>query len=389
MKIALLSFVECLNYGASLQVYALEKVIEDRYADVECEYIRYHKNQLAASAKWMARKIVAKISKKEDKPSWTVREYVKIIRQSFCEGAGKNGKNTIRLFREFWKLSNYSDPVSRRELKKLDDYDLYMIGSDQVWNCGRLDLDTTFLLDFVKDDTKKGSYAPSVGLKKIPVKYYKKYQKYWSRFHWLSCREKSGADLVSACTGRKVANVLDPVFLLTREQWEEREKKPDRISNDTKFVVLYTLMDEREYIPYIGPFLRKEQLQLVSLSGDISKTAAVGPAEWLWYLHHAEYVVTDSFHGTAFSVIFEKQFSSIIPEEDFFESSSDRIVGLLTLLGLQDRVARDRKQLFTLPQIDFAEVRRCLDEKKKESFDYLDGMVLYGSCSSTKREEIL
>ena len=378
MRIAILSFVECLNYGASLQVYALEKAIEDRYSGVECEYIRYHKNQFAASVKWMIRKIVSKIGKKDDKPSWTVREYVKIIRQSFCEGSSKNGKNTIRLFREFWELSNYSAPVSKRKLKAMSDYDLYLIGSDQVWNCGRLDLDTGFLLDFVEDDTKKGSYAPSLGLKEIPKKYDKEYQYYWKRFRWLSCREKSGADLISKCTGREVVNVLDPVFLLSGEQWEERERKPDHISEDSKFVVLYTLTDEKDYIPYIEAALQEAQLQLVSLSGDLSKTDSVGPAEWLWYFHHAECVVTDSFHGTAFSIVFEKQFYSRIPEDDFFESSSDRIVDLLKVLGLQERVVRDRKQLLTLPQIDYTKVRERLDEKRKESFDYLDGMVLNG-----------
>ncbi len=381
MKIALLSYSENAGYGGSLQAYALEKAIETRYTDVECEYIRYRivSHQLIASIKWITRKIVAKICRKDDTPSLTIREYMKIVCGLIRQRSGKNGRNAMRLFREFWELSNYTNPVSRRELKKMCDYDLYIAGSDQIWNCGRLDLDTTFLLDFVNDDTKKGSYAPSIGLKRIPPKYFKKYQKYLSRFRWLSCREKSGADLIADCTGREVENVLDPVFLLSKEQWGERERRPADFSTDVKFIVLYTLADERDYMPYMEAFLQGKNLQLIFINGkDISQNNAVGPAEWLWYLHHAEYVITDSFHATAFSVIFERQFYSRIPEDDHFEEMSVRIVDLLEMLGLQERVVRDRDQMLKLSRIDFSEARRRLNEKRKESFDYLDGMILNG-----------
>lgn len=378
MKVALLSFVENLNYGGSLQAYALEKAIESRYSDIQCEYIRYHKNQFAATVKWMARKITSKISNSDDTPSWTIKEYMGIVWDSVSQAASKKGRNNINLFNEFWKLSNYSESFSKKQLKKQDHYDLYIVGSDQVWNCGRLDLDTTYLLDFVKDDEKKASYAPSFALKKIPNKYYSKYHQLWSRFKWLSCREKSGADIISACTGREVIDVLDPVFLLSKKQWEEVERTPHNISIDARFLLLYTLADDKDYMPYLEKFLQKNHLKLISISGDITKFDMTGPAEWLWYFHNAEYVVTDSFHGTAFSVIFERQFYSFIPHEQFFKSSSDRIVDLLNMLGLQKRVVRNRSELFSLPSIDYKEVQKSLNTKKKKSFEYLDRVIING-----------
>lgn len=378
MKIALLSFVENLNYGGSLQIYALEKAIENRYADVECEYIKYRKNQFKATTRWMARKIVSSIVKRNDAPSWTVKEYVHILWDSFYQNSCKNGRSNICLFNEFWQMSNYSDSVSRKKLMMQEKYDLYIVGSDQVWNCGRLDLDTTFLLDFVKDNQKKGCYAPSLALEKIPEKYFDKYQYYWKQFRWLSCREKKGADMISTCTGREVVSVLDPVFLLSEDQWEKVEKRPHNISENAEFFLIYTLSDKKDYIPYIETFVKNNRLQIVSIYGDISKTDMVGPAEWVWYFHNAKYIVTDSFHGTAFSIIFRKQFYSRIPEDDFFRSSSDRITDLLQQMGLQERILKDKRQLLTSSWIDYEEVQKILDEKRKESFDYLDGMIING-----------
>lgn len=111
-KIALLSFTENLNYGGSLQLYALEKAIEERYSEVKCEYINYKKNQMLATIRWFARKVISFILRKNDDPSWRISEY---FRELFKMLNGKIGdEGSIERFEYFWSLTNYSQHYKKR-----------------------------------------------------------------------------------------------------------------------------------------------------------------------------------------------------------------------------------------------------------------------------------
>ena len=374
-KIALISFVENLNYGGTLQAYALEKYIENTYEDISCEYIRYIKKQGKASIIWLGRKILCALLKKDDTPSWTVKEYVELVKGMLSEKHNSNAQKNERLFQQFWALSKYSPYMNRRELFMKDlDYDLYIVGSDQVWNCGRLDLDTTYLLDFVKDNEKKASYAPSLSLKSIPEKYKKKYIKYLGAFKYLSCREKAGAKVIEELVDRDVKNVLDPVFLLSKNDWKTVENIPMNMQDKYNFVVAYILDESEILISCAKNYAESTGMEIVYIYGDLSKNECVGPAEWLWYLRNAKMIFTNSFHGTAFSIIFNVPFWVEVPQKAFFQVSSDRIYDVLKLFELEGRLVENYTMELKNRDI-FKQTNIILKNKRDEAIQYINLMI--------------
>lgn len=374
MRIALISSTHSYNYGANFQAYALEKYIENTCADIECEYVCYSRNFVWASFTWMGRKIASLLTRTNDDPSWRVKEYFKIVFQR--SGEGFNSETNI-MFEKFWKLMNYDfhtgKSYRRRDLRSLNTkYDKYISGSDQIWNCGRLDLDPTYMFDFVTDDSKKFSYASSLGMREIPQKYYAKYKECLSSFRELFCREQEGAYIISKLTGREVVQVLDPVFLLDKEEWIELAKSSGPIQKDGKYILIYTLSKDEDFIGKVRKYAAQKKESILVISDNRCNGQSTGPLEWLDYLCHADEVFTDSFHGTAFSVIFNKQFSVYIPDDSFFQDSKSRITGLLDELEICNRIIDETYCFDELEDIDYDKVNDILSRLKAKSRDYLD-----------------
>ena len=338
MKIAILSFTKSTNYGASLQVYALEQTIRRRYVDVDVEYLDYKRDYKKAVIIWISRKIAYAILRKNDEPSYTITEFIGNSLERGKNATKASAKETLELFYEFWALTSYSDKITRKQLRKISNkYDLYIAGSDQLWNCGKVNIDTTYLLDFVKDNKKKASYATSIGLKDFPDKYKSKYKKYLSQFSSLSCREKSAANMVEQLTGKHCENVMDPVFLLKKAEWSAiARKNSEELSG--QYVLAYVLGEDAELENAAFQYATQNNLRLVHISSRMYLNKKCGPLEWLWYFNNAEIVFTNSFHGTAFSIIFNKQFWVNISNMDITRQSSDRITDLLNLCGLNNRL---------------------------------------------------
>lgn len=374
MRIALISFTHIYNYGANFQAVALEKYIENTYKKIDCKYICYNRNFIGASIKWLWRKTTSQLIRINDDPSWTIKEYIKTVFQRLGEGlyAGTNEK-----FKKFWKLMSYDlhngKPYRKSNLNGLNKrYDKFISGSDQIWNCGKLDLDTTYMLDFVTDDSKKFSYASSLGMREIPKKYYLKYKKCLSSFKELSCREQEGADLISELTGRDVIHVLDPVFLLDEEDWIKLSKLADEVCIPEKYILVYTLSISEEFINAVKSYAENNDEPVLVISNNNCNGKSTGPLEWLYYFSHADEIFTDSFHGTAFSVIFNKQFSVYIPDDSFFQDSKARITGLLDDLEIRERIIDDTYCFEELKEIDYDSVNAVLSQLKEKSKSYLD-----------------
>jgi hypothetical protein len=374
LRIALISFTHSNNYGAQLQAYALEKYIEKTHKGVECSYIYYDRNFIKGSFKWLLRKFACMILNRDDNPSWTIKEYCKAI---FWRSKGYRDTDTNAKFEKFWKLMNYDfhagKSYRRRDLNVLNTkYDKFISGSDQIWNCGRLDLDPTYMLDFVTDDSKKFSYASSLGMREIPQKYYAKYKECLSSFRELSCREQEGADIISKLTGREVVHVLDPVFLLDKEEWIELIKSSVPIPKNGKYILIYTLSKDEVFVEKVKKYAAKKKESILVISDNRCNGQSTGPLEWLDYFCHADEVFTDSFHGTAFSVIFNKQFSVYIPDDSFFQDSKSRITGLLDELEICNRIIDETYCLDNIKDIDYDKVNDILSRLKTKSRDYLD-----------------
>ena len=262
-------------------------------------------------------------------------------------------------------------------------YDKYVVGSDQVWNPLILGNDLTYLLPFVKDSTKKVSYAASFGSATFPAAYTEIYHNHIKQFSFISVREKSGLDILDSMHILNGKVVLDPTFLLSRKEW--LKYKSDTLEIKKKYVLCY-LMPGNLSNAYI---VKNAKLIASKLSCDLKIVGGreykrffasvyvvdAGPSEFLSLIEGAFLILTNSFHGTCFSINFEKRFVSIVDNRGNVYNRNSRIVDLLNLLELKDQlyswIPGDKALLNWDTHIDYKRVRRLLDNYVMMSKDYL------------------
>lgn len=211
-------------------------------------------------------------------------------------------------------------------------YNCFITGSDQVWNRTK----SPYFLRFASAE-KRIAFAPSFGVGVIPRELHPIYRKWLSEIPYLSVREERGAEIIRELTGREVPVVPDPTLCLSREEWERIESKP--VFADGDYVLTYFLGNEtNRYRSYIESYAREKALKIIDLY-DMREPEyyAADPAEFVWLIHHAKAMFTDSFHGTVFSLIFHTPFLVFDRIESGGTSMSSRIETLLKMVGMEDR----------------------------------------------------
>lgn len=217
-------------------------------------------------------------------------------------------------------------------------YQSYIVGSDQIWNpditCG---LRKIYFGVFPNQNKKKViAYAASLGGAFLSEEYDKQFSELISFLDAVSVREKAAISYIERFYDGKVQAVLDPVFLLNRRKWKSIEKVPDLI----RYIFVYMTEKNDDLIRYVRELSMKKKMLIVTLKNEedivgenIYIDDAAGPAEFLGYIHKADYVVTNSFHGTAFSIIYQKRFM-------VFQHSSvgERISNILKIHELENRI---------------------------------------------------
>ncbi len=263
-----------------------------------------------------------------------------------------------------------------RDPRRIPDFfDTYVIGSDQVWNPGITAgcLDQVFLAGFPfgKGGRKYVSYAASVGDGELSRGQLETLASALCRFDAVSVREESVAGMLQPYSAGPLRTVLDPVFLPGREVWEAVES-PRTMKG--KYILVY-LVKKTETVEKVARRIAEQlgaKVVMVSSflvygdSRDYIQTAS--PADFLSLVRYAECVVSTSFHGTAFSVIYGRPFYSVCPER---EGGNTRVVSLLGELGLAGRCIMDDTVPDFLP-IDYGPVYLRLEEMRRESCVFLE-----------------
>lgn len=198
-------------------------------------------------------------------------------------------------------------------------YDLWLVGSDQVWNpviIRENDLGFTYLLDFLSPSVCRISYASSV-VQPIPLEWRSSYREYLGRFCFVSVREASSRDILAPIVEKPIEVCLDPVFLLDVSRWQSLCQAPARKPR-CGFILVYDLVKNPTLIQTANRLSRETGLSIISFSPEwpwqrnyrqySGSFGFEGPAQFLWYFLHADAVVTSSFHGLAYSVVFGKKF---------------------------------------------------------------------------------
>ena len=379
-KIGTLTFHNCDNYGAVLQAYALQQVLLEMGFDTEI--IDYTRDNLSDTFHMFMTKIISTLKGKPDRQLYSTKEFFEMV----FHGDG-NSKDIHESFVRFRKEHFIcSKPVNKRTIKTIEkEYDYIIVGSDQIWNCGRVNLEPTYMLDFVSNNRKKVSYAASFGISEIPEKYKETYCRLLAKFAHISVREKQGVSLIKMLTGKEAAWVLDPTLLLGKDDWR---KIVDRCVKKEKHYILVYHLGESNRIREIANKLSSETgLPIRFVRKQKSKTDSavvkgVSPTEWVALFLKADYVITSSFHGVAFSINFNKQFYAVKPEDRIRQAMQSRLADILDRMELSSRYIESFDEIELGRTIAYDKVNCMLDDLRKMSKEYLRKVLFeyeYGS----------
>jgi len=352
------------NYGSLLQSLATLKVIEK--LGHECEIIDYRRvDERGAKA------INAAINKKSDWNNNIVKKLIYFVLRYPFEFVAQKKFDKMR--GKYLKLTDSCQTDS--ELKELK-ADIYLTGSDQVWGPMLSEAyDKNYFLSFVDKKAKKISFASSFGKTEFTPEIIKAYKQLLSNFDEIAVRENNAVDLLNSwgipCKGQ----VLDPTLLLTKEDWFKLISK----ESNKKFVLVYQLHKNPNLDSYAKRFAKEVGLPLLRVSPSFHQVSREGKliylpelSEFLFHLKQCSYLITDSFHGTAFAINFNKQFIEVLPEN----KTGGRNLSILQLTGLTDRIVKDYSDFsFKDRIINYDGINKILQIEREKSIKILSDMI--------------
>lgn len=365
-KIGIVTLPGYFNYGNRLQNYALQEILKRYSKEVETlvipkisanshgtkHYVKKLFSQpLSKTAKAFASKIKGKIKNLLNKDILIERE---------------------RRFKEFSQ-----DYIKERHFGSLyeineisNEFDYIVTGSDQVWNPNFIkNMEQYYFLQFVEKE-KRIAYAPSFGISEIPEEVRQQYKEWLSSIPYISVREKEGAKIINELIGRDVPVLVDPTLLLNKEEWlkisKEHKNKPK-----SKYLISYfwgKIPKGRKTL--IKRIAKKYNLEIVNIANlSDKKTYTADPSEFIDYINSASLVLTDSYHGSIFSILMETPF--FIFERIGGPSMYSRISTLLEMTKLKNREEKDIDLNRNLLEMDFSHVQSILNGEREKSFDFL------------------
>ena len=380
MRVALMTWFQYHNYGTALQLFSLYRELEELGHDVSV--VNYYAKgsverwSLETNAYQLAKEVLAKVVR-----IFSTRPYEPAERESLFES----------FITEELAFTNPCPTMAELEMLN-DSYDAFVCGSDQIW--APILYDPHYFLDYVSDGKLKIAFAPSVGLAEVadpPTA--ARMGKLAARIDYLSTREESGSRIISDLCGREVETVLDPTLLHDMDWWMETARCHSWPSADKPYMLVYMLgNDEGQWrrIRSVAEALELDLKIIPVFTKDLKRSGCVkrpiGPREFLRLIAGASYVCTDSFHGVAFAVNFEKEF---IAFERFKASDAvnqnSRVYNILEKLGLRERLWTSGKGLTdVIGEIDWGSVQAALARERESSISFLRN-ALMTHCDDSRK----
>ena len=380
-KVGIVSCYFKHNYGSMLQAYATQQILDNM--GIENETINVDENVDFANGKkkyYMTQ--ITNFTFIKSKLGMIKLKFDKKLKKDL----GKNISIRDKKYNEFEQKFRLTYPYKTyAELtEKCKDYSSVLVGSDQLWLPVNVVADY-YTLNWVPDDMNKISLATSFGVSTVPDKYKESYKKFLNRIDNLSVRESAGVKLVSELSDKKATLVCDPTLLLTKQEWMEIQQE-ERIIKD-KYILCYFLGNNIEHRKFAERLKEKTGYKIVSLNhadeyvkySDIFADETpydIGPAEWINLIRNAEYVCTDSFHGTVFSLINNTKFFTFerYSNKNSKVSTNSRIYSLLEIVNLKERILSGTENVEDVLKynIDFDKVNTKLADFRNESKAFLE-----------------
>ncbi len=375
-SIGILTFHCADNYGAMLQAYGLKEYLSKK--GISAELVRYEPPFMTGRHWWI--------------PYIPTGGPMGIIQHGWYGwrrnlSLGKlffERRRNMRQFRKKYLIRKGQKKLLFASRFRELPYQCYIVGSDQIWNPEiTLGLRKVYFGSFVSKNEKKViAYAASLGGASLASKYDEKFSELLNAVDYISVRESASVPYIRQFYKKDIFTVLDPVFLLKKDEWQKIEK----ISDKKRYIFVYMTESNDALTGYVKKLAEREGLMILKMKGgsnlsgeNVITDYIAGPAEFLGYIHKADHVVTNSFHGVAFGIIFQKDFVA-------FQHSSvgTRISNILEICGLKNRLYPEDGEEKSVRQlegqtVDWQSVEKRIEKKVKMAEQYLaeglDGCV--------------
>lgn len=358
-KVTVITLQNVRNYGSVLQALATQKLFNDLGCDVDfINYTRknFKTKKVRIKNYYKGKGLVARII-------FPFILYPTFLRQDYI----------------FKKFINLNLNVQKKEVTTREDFsklpllsDIYCTGSDQTWNSewngGLL---PELFLDFVPDDIPKIAYAASMGKEALGDWEKEETKKLLLRYNAISVRESSAVSIINNLGINNAIQVLDPTLQMSREFW--MSQAPPK--KEEPYILIYQLNTNKQFDEYAKEFARRKGLKLIRFCTRFDQLFKCGKSllipkveDFISYIANAEYVITDSFHATAFSINLNTNFISVYPQE-----FGGRISSILELTGLKERHLANYNDYSFIdkPKIDFTYANEVLCNERKKAVNFL------------------
>lgn len=361
-KVKMLTFHNAENYGATLQAYALKETLKE--LGVNPEFVNYENKKILSDYK-----LIRTNSLKSFFSSlWYLPRNLK-------------RKRSFKSFGDRYLDTNKKIYYSCDEIEKdIERGDIFVAGSDQIWNPALTDgLSDVYTLNFETDEKiKKIIYGASLGNEELLQKYASDFEEKLVGLDLISVREQSVIKPLKEICGKTVEQVVDPTLLLSKDNWDNLIAENDTVSLPfEKYILVYTLFESDEVTKIANYLSKVTGLKVVhfrkynAYENELISLYSKGPVDFVNAFKNAGYVVTNSFHGTVFSLIFERKFYSVLPK-----TRAGRIKDLLGDLGLGKRIIQDTKEVNLNDEIDYINTKAKIESLRAKSIEYLKKGIL-------------
>lgn len=368
-KIGIITWFTGPNYGTNLQAIALQYYL--RKQGYKVNIINYE----------------VQFSKQETERKNWIRKLVYMPRKLVVNYAISKYRNEIEERDNKLTIAIQKNCILTSKVKNLNElinicnsYDLLICGSDQIWNPNWYN--RFYFADYDEIKTRRIAYAPSMGVNAISDTVIPDIKRSISKFDHVSVRENKAADLLEPYTDRRPTVVVDPTFLVSKKEWECIFELKE--TDDQDYILAFFLNDEFNHLKATKKFAKRNSCRLILVpykgitylqSADICADAGV--EDLLRLIKNAKYVVTDSFHITVFSIIFNKQFFTFQRfKDDEFTSQNVRVLNLLEMTGLEERLVPFKsKKIVDMEDITYSKCMMKLDNQIKNSKKYLNTAI--------------
>ena len=384
-KVGIITIVNVNNYGAELQAFATFRKLQLMGYNAEIINYLYYKDwryidsKMSRSFNSMSIKGKIIYFAKYRVASFVLNKILPLI----C----KDVKQRIANFNSFHQHNTRFSKLYKSMKDLYTDtpiYDVYMVGSDQVWNRNASSSIEPYFLTFAPHSALTVSYASSFGVSKIENNSIANRIKLGlSSIKTISVRESSGVNLVKELTGRTAQLVCDPTLLLNKSEWTMFMKPVSNMPQ--RYVLIYQLSESDAIVKLATRIGKQEQIPVYRIckrAFKVKKDKGVvnilnaGPSEFLSLITNASFIITNSFHGTAFSINFDVPFYTVVSAK---KKNNNRMESLLDYVGLGKRIVKDDVDITNLPIVgyDVNATQLKLKSFRLESEKFLEDALAY------------